>query len=317
MIYLFGDIHLREGKETAPWEKNSESLLKLIKNLGVPPKSYLIQTGDFFDSTKHRGSTNEIALEIVREMNSRFEEVIIITGNHESTLYSGNNLDILSKYATIIKEVQTLEIDGCKILCVPHIPGKTSEEVSSTLSEFSGKYDLILGHHFFQENTPPGGGYLTLPESIEYTYWMMGHSHGYEIFSDGRICLGSLSPCDKGEADNDVGYMLYTKGEIPDRVITRDLFLKFGFRNYSNMDEINPEELTVLTVNCKRAEKIEIEKSFGSQKFYEIIWDFEEEKNDEQIEVKSHDDLKNLFFKENKVSKEVKSLFQKYDGVIV
>jgi len=331
LIYVYGDIHLRESnsKLNINWEYNDQRITEVFKARKPEERetSIAVFTGDIFEKTSHKGRTNRYALRLINAARLLFRQIIIVTGNHEISIHSGNNLDIFKDFTgvTIIEKPTELHIDGFKTLLCPHIDGlsmKAYQELikNGEIENYGGylEYQLVFGHHFFKENAIMKSPYLDLDEiGVIYTHWIMGHCHKFERISEKKWSTGSWWPCNKGEADYDFNYLAIDVEGIHPIPIKEEYFSSFQFIDWSKRNDYvhDPHSFVVVKVSCKKAEKLALEKDIRAAypgQLYEIEWEIEEEIKEETVIVESDDDLVGLFFKEEKVSEAVHDLCMSY-----
>lgn len=323
MIYLFGDIHFRENnaKTKVNWEFNNAASIPFIDEVGIQEDDTVILMGDIFDRTKHQGIVNQYAIEFIQAIRDITSSIYIITGNHEVSAASGNNLSILKTIngVHVCEDITFILTGGIQILALPHIDGRSYSNYLQSIKEFikDESPELVLGHHFFPENAIMDSPSMDLDSVYDkYKYWIMGHYHKFEKISDKKWCTGSLWPCNKGEADYDFSYMTYDKGELKQHQINPKYFSQFRFYEWG-VDAAAPDskDHTVVTVHCRKVEKASVEAEIRKQyagTLYDIVWEYIEEEKDETIDVKSDNDLETAFFKEEKVSSDVKDMCLNY-----
>ena len=319
-------------KEGVDWTFNHDGLLKFYKSLGLHKEDILIQCGDYFDRTIHRGATNQAALKTVNYLANMCSQVILLQGNHDISKYAGSNLDSIDIFETVhvIKDIQCLWLPTVEksILFLPYIEGLTLngkyEEKVNEVCQKKDKVDWIIGHHMFQENAIMDSPYLDLTLlNVKFSRCIQGHVHKFETFKRSTrpddICVGSICPANKGEKEFKFVYLTADDKDITFNVISPEFFSQFINVRYTNgsIEKIDKQEKDFLLVRakCKREEKYlyetDIRKNFPSN-IYEIEWELEEEEKEDTVVVKTDEELITKFFEENKYSKEVRELCQEY-----
>lgn len=329
MVYIIGDIQLKDNKEDLGWGYNHTGLLKFFESLPLTKNDIVIQVGDFFDKTMHKGYTNKSAIAAVQYLANKASMVFIIDGNHDCSKYSGSNLDTLalSDNVHIIKDIfatRTVMPDAGMFLFLPYIEGlnpggKYEEKVNEYLAENNiAGVDYIIGHHFFKENTVMDNPYLDLDKlNVEYAYCFMGHNHKFQKISDKKYCTGAICPDTKGEKDYEYNYLVIGENGVEIKPVPLDCFLQFIGVDWGDPEANIDFNKTFVLVRaaCKKEEKYLLEQEIRKKypkNLYEIDFIFEEEEKTEKIDVKSDDDLVELFFKENEYTKSVTDHFWGY-----
>jgi hypothetical protein len=325
MIYMFGDVHFREDKDKIVWSHNNQQITEFFKTLDLQKDDTCIFMGDVFDSTKHKGGVNEQALALFLYISSTGAKTWINTGNHETSIYSGNYLDTLNSVPNLFvaKEIMEVNLGMSKVLFIPHIEGTNMDAIHGELdSKFSStEYDIVVGHHFFPWNALPNSPFLDLSNTkVQYKWWVMGHNHKSETKLPNQICTGSMWPCSKDQQEYDFKYLAYGGGDTMGYHSLVDAgFSKFKHVLWEHpelMEEIVEKDFYIVHVQCKKEGKKDIQKAvqtYFPKNLYEIQWEFEEEEKTEVIEFRKEDELTKRFFEENPVSKDVAKTFEEFN----
>jgi DNA repair exonuclease SbcCD nuclease subunit len=337
MIYVFGDMHLRDSTDDKDWSFNQKGLYDYLNEFEFGEGSSFIQLGDFFHSTRTRGQTNYWAHMILKLLSKSNKRVYILQGNHEVSRISGSNLDTINTYGnvSVVKDICVIERDGFKFLFISFIPGLSpggplEKEVNTYLEEKGIKeVDYIFGHHFFEDNTIMDTPYLNLSSlNLTYKTCIQGHNHQFKEIKYSQkssdYCLGAISPMNKGEANYKFFYMGIDKSGVTICDLKQDSFRSFIFTplTLESLDMLKGgyegKDFIVATCRCKRSERFILEPliyNYFKDNLYELEWDYiaeEEEFKVEDIDVKSDKDLVTLFFKENEYTKDIKMHFWRY-----
>lgn len=316
-IFIIGDIHLKDNKDGIYWDYNHKGLLDFIKSLKISSSDYVFLLGDVFDKAYHKGYTNLAALSVGLELN-KSAKTYVIAGNHDGSIYSGTNLEIFKVFdnISVINDITCVECMSLKFVLLPFVEGlPVGGKYEAKVNELSIKScDYILGHHFFKQNTFMESPYLKL-DSLNFKYGccIMGHNHKFQKISNKLICIGSVTPCNKGERDYTFKYITIEK-DLECKDIPSNFFIQFIKVPYSEIDKINlnnNKDFYIVDCLCKKEEKYTIDgvirKKLGKN-LYDIEWSYSDDNIVEQIEIRSENDLELNFFKEKDYSKSVKDL---------
>lgn len=136
MIIIVGDVHFR-AKE--PFLTGLHQIFSYL--ISKYKDATVIFTGDFLDNSSPHWSVIDIAIDYL----SKFKEVYIVEGNHDSSYIKGRALTAF-KYRNnihIIEEKTEMMVDGYHFLFLPH-----TDNIDTLVSyeKLMGTYDYVVSH---------------------------------------------------------------------------------------------------------------------------------------------------------------------------
>jgi hypothetical protein len=320
MVYVFGDFH---GKDDVIgnrlwWSYNCHTLKAFFQNIPFTKNDTVIQVGDLGDKTSHRGITNKLLGIAIKYLCEVCGEVILLQGNHDTSLYAGSYLRTFDLDYPNLKIIEDIEIYK-GMLFLPYIEGlrvngKYEERVLSLIQETSAVPPLIFGHHFFEKNAIHDNPYIheeLLGVKNDYIF-VQGHDHKFQEIDETHICIGSMCPEDKSQAEYDFQYMTIADGyDINFIKIDPKWFIQFKKVNLENLPTTKSKDFYIVEVSCKESEQFMIEKTIRSKikdNLYEIVWNYTDvEGSTERTTQVSDEDLVKEYMVESKVPAEVES----------
>jgi len=258
-VIFFGDIHLSDER---PWSSQTCSeIVSFIQGLKENNEDNVaIFTGDMTEHVKLDGSTYTHLLDIFRSL--RFKETFVILGNHDikrkkrGVGYSSPLKILQSKKMfpniTLINTYQILNIEGLKILVLPHLtPEDGGVETYASLPKdiASDSFDIVTGH--FADTS----AYVTRGETVDISYLKTKHvclGHIHNAVSPSYI--GSLVPNAISEAGKSRFLRAYSKTgeEVRLRKIPVTCILDFYAVKYPEPLPVIKAKVPVWTIdNCR------------------------------------------------------------------
>jgi DNA repair exonuclease SbcCD nuclease subunit len=157
--------------------------------------------------------------------------VYIMPGNHDSTVTWVNSgmlmgLESVITNFYIIDRVSIWEIDGMRVLMIPHIPRDLITPDSFSILKEADKYDLVVGHGQIVGSSYDNDCFYEAGKAVEFTYGMfpentqvvLGHEHAYKVYKgEGNVRVyypGSVVENNFGEAGDEKRFAVVTNGVI-------------------------------------------------------------------------------------------------------
>jgi len=314
-IYFFGDMHNREDSDKLQWSSDNEEYVKFFEIFPFKSGDTAVFTGDINQKAKHSGAVNNTIIRIFDTVIKKDVEVIIVTGNHDLSKYSGNNLHTLKFMKLHISEkIEIYNSKNGKLLLIPHIiDGNISEDYQITED-----VDYVVGHHFQRDNNLFDSPYVDERNfKFKFKYFFTGNNHKFEKLSENRYCLGSFKANSSGEGSYNFSY-IRIDGSLTVHPIPQDNFYRFREINYQDYKEHPTHEKDQLVVNvlCKKSERFLIDKTIRTtfKNVYKINYSLLEDDSYEYRKLKeiSDESLIINFLKEKERPKKVTELFRTY-----
>jgi len=326
-LIVLGDIQLKDNKESIRWDVNHNGLCQFIESLELDHDDVVVQVGDFFDKTMHKGYTNCKALEAVKMMS--VANVILLQGNHDYSRYSGSNLELFRGMhnVTIADDVGVTLTPAGNFLTLPYLEGiqvggKYEQYVNDNLNRLKIDHvDYVIGHHSFKENKIMDSPYLDRDLiQVEYKQMFMGHIHKFSQIGEKEWCTGAICPDTKAEYDYPFCYLEVVNDKVAVKPV-EGFFSQFNRIDYSDpTQKCAQDDFAVVYAHCKQEDKYLVEQEIRNRfsgNLYAIEWSFEDEAVDVKVTVASNDALVKKFFEENTYSKDVRdSVFKYYNKVV-
>ena len=211
MIAILGDIHFSSLRDYfteasaqfikwfTSWEKNRKG-------------NNLILAGDLVQNALNGG----VVVSYLEEFytSSRFDHIYIVVGNHDLKKVNGIDQLAYSFYSlkdnvSIYTEPTEVVIENKRVLMLPYFDdvdkkGRSMAELYSSIykgTEFSNKYDLVVGHFAGRDASFPGSvDCIENLEKINTKKLCLGHIH--TRMTDPKKYIGSVFANRKGEEDN-------------------------------------------------------------------------------------------------------------------
>ena len=179
MIYWVGDLHC---KEKSPFFERTNKFIDWLKEK-ITSNDTLVLFGDITDTNHPTPIEVDQVYKLILECGAK--QTIIIQGNHDIKR-SRTGLDIFQSFKNIecIYYPKEIEIEGKKVLCLPHYESKQSGTYLDMKKDYSptgivfekfGKndYDYIIGHF---SNKPTFGSHIDISHFFGKKV-LMGHEH--------------------------------------------------------------------------------------------------------------------------------------------
>lgn len=229
------DLHFGRNADTiivddVVWGKVTSRELDLLNRLTVSGararelQQVLVLGGDIFESVSPSTKVISLFLSWLMGQLMAGTKVIIIPGNHDSTVDFVNTLmfvgmaDLVDNL-TVITEPCSMTIEGMSIYFIPHIP---RDKITPELFEgMKDKHDYYIGHG---QITGTNSGYdndcfyeagkavdLTFDMFPENAVVVLGHEHNHAEYKRGtKIVMypGSITENNFGEAGDAKGYYI-------------------------------------------------------------------------------------------------------------
>lgn len=210
MYGLIGDAHI--GFKAYNSDRRTQETIDLLAQglRHLQNKPIVLFAGDFFDDTS---VPNWVKKQIIalKELYAN-QKWIILGGNHDSTkTYSSvSALDVFGEVNNVVvinnHKPEVLEVDGLKILCIPHV--KSQKEFLDILDLYivqKDYYDVILLHCMVGSNLDLGPNDLNidlyrveqLSKRAKKIY--IGHQHQPMDILDNVLIPGSICEFDFGQ----------------------------------------------------------------------------------------------------------------------
>lgn len=209
-LYIIGDLHFTNSHE---WDDICFTrFIDYFESLSVEANSSLLLLGDVTDKKLNDSKTVDLVTRFFAVALKKFTKIHIVGGNHD--MYEDNFKNIyyttqFLKYLNpekinLIYNEQILDIDGIKVMALPHkkvTAAGIDEYYNSELNNdfYSTRVDLIVGHlSIYDEKMPIAGG-LDLSK-FNYKRAYFGHVHS-RVGTHADKYTGSIMPFKKSEND--------------------------------------------------------------------------------------------------------------------
>lgn len=211
-LYLIGDLHFTNSHE---WDDICFTrFIDYFSSLQVEANSSLFLLGDITDRKINDSRTNDYIAAFFAIAVAKFAKVYVLGGNHDmhedvfkNVYYTTQFLAHFSPKINLIYNEQILDIDGIKVLALPHkkvLASSIDEYYNSELDNnfYSTEVDLLVGHlSIFDEKMPIAGGVEI--DKFNYKRACFGHVHS-RVGTHADKYAGSIMPFKKSENNTDL-----------------------------------------------------------------------------------------------------------------
>jgi len=316
-VIFVGDLHFSDDKD---WKiAVGHKMIDWMKNFPENKKeNTLVLSGDITDKSLNTGTVYKMLEDFIRACT--FKKIYIIKGNHDIHYkngvqsYTGDHLRTNPKIVILDKPGEVLEIEGFKVLSLPHytfLEGYPNmEHYYSNLYKKVKEVDIIAGH--ISDESLPLFSNIDLSK-ITAKWRSLGHIHS----PMNNSYLGSLYPTSISEYAGNRFYHKYVHGQ-PKVIGKIPILLKYEQVIYPQKAKINKEYIQVFTVlnYPTKVEDSTIYKDlYIKQRISGKLIDvFDEELGTSDIlkEINSPREIINKCLEDNNFSDSVKQLVRSY-----
>lgn len=210
-IAIFSDIHFGKSKDSLIKLRTSANYMEwFMEQCEKQDVKLVIFGGDWFDNRiSINVSTLNVAYEYLKKLAEKYP-LIIIVGNHDTTLKRTNKINSLAPFNQIanIKVVDELTVLNNKILLAPW---------NVDIKNIKEQFEFVVGHFEFNGAMTPGLCTINSPYNISDLAVLSplifsGHYHIHKIYPYGDstlITVGNTFEQDWGDYENEKGFYIY------------------------------------------------------------------------------------------------------------
>ena len=245
-VAIIGDLHLGVAPTNlVKFDSIFESQKRFLEELLIPELKKrkidtIIFTGDIFDQRKR------IDVKIMQYVEDFFERIskkftiYVIQGNHDTYLKDDLSITSLSliknkNNITVINKIQTIDINGEKILMVPWLTTALEENFIKNIEKIKGKFEYVIGHFeicgfVYEAGTVSITGLNPIDFFNTFKNTLSGHYHtnSEKQSGDSKIhYVGTPYQLTFGEVGEEKGFYIYDFETNESEYIKNELSSKF------------------------------------------------------------------------------------------